>query len=105
MIAVPGIKPYVNMIMIIGGEYWSFTPKSIEKLCRTVCDGEHFELEQFGNVKTATAYLYGLCVEDMQEEDFYRKGFTISFLSYVLKLVRNEGDTGNAEGKYIDAGL
>lgn len=80
LITVPGIKPLCEYDNDNWGEYWSFTPKSIEKLCRTVCDGEHFELEQFGNVKTATAYLYGLCVEDMQEEDFTEKDLQYPFI-------------------------
>lgn len=35
---------------------------------------------QFGNVKTVTAYLYGLCVEDMKEEDFAEQDLQYPFI-------------------------
>jgi len=41
---------------------------------------ESFKVVQFGNVKTVTAYLYGLCVEDMKEEDFAEQDLQYPFI-------------------------
>ena len=80
LITVPGIKPLCEYDNDNWGEYWSFTPKSIEKLCSVVCNKESFKVVQFGNVKTVTAYLYGLCVEDMKEEDFAEQDLQYPFI-------------------------
>lgn len=51
------------------GEYWRFTCLSLRKLLE-----KHFErvvkVESFGSVKTAVAQLYGLTIEDLEQQDF-----------------------------------
>ena len=69
LITVPGIKPLCRYDNDNWGEQWSFTVKSIEKLCNSVCDEKNVLVKQFGNVKVAIAYLYGICVEELESSD------------------------------------
>lgn len=50
------------------GEYWRFTKKSTEILFSKYFD--EVKVHSYGNVKTATAHLYGLCREDLSGEDY-----------------------------------
>ncbi len=50
------------------GEYWRFTKKSAEILFKKYFD--KVSVSACGNVKTATAHLYGLCREDLSSEDY-----------------------------------
>lgn len=68
LFTVPGIKSLCYPDAFEYGEMWSFTQDSMEKLCAGV-SGE-YEVKTYGNVKVAVAYLYGLCYEDLKEEDF-----------------------------------
>jgi len=52
------------------GHYFGFYETGIRKLCSKVFGEENVEIKVYGNVKTATAMLYGLCCEDLQPEDF-----------------------------------
>ncbi len=52
------------------GEYWRFTLQSIEQLFIKYFEKDKVEICSYGNVKIAVAMLYGLCVEDLEEEDF-----------------------------------
>ena len=50
------------------GEYWRFTRKSAEILFKKYFD--EVIVSTYGNVKTASAHLYGLCREDLSNEDY-----------------------------------
>lgn len=50
------------------GEYWRFTKKSVKILFEKYFDD--VEVHSYGNVKVATALLYGLCMEDLNESDY-----------------------------------
>lgn len=52
------------------GEYWRFTKQSMEKLLWEAFAPENVTVQAWGNVKTAMCFLYGLCQEDLMEEDF-----------------------------------
>lgn len=52
------------------GEYWRFTKQSLEKLFMQNFEQSQTEINSFGNVKIATALLYGLSVEDLEKEEF-----------------------------------
>lgn len=49
------------------GEYWRFTCQSAQKLFENVF--ENVEVISYGNVKVVTAFLYGLCQEDMTRDE------------------------------------
>lgn len=52
------------------GEYWRFTDMSMYKLFAEVFDENQITVRSWGSMKTAIAYQYGLCAEDLQEKDF-----------------------------------
>lgn len=52
------------------GEYWRFTDMSMRKLFSEVFADSNITVQPWGNVKTAIACQYGLCAEDLREEDF-----------------------------------
>ena len=70
LITLPGIKSLSLFDDENWGEKWSFTPKSAKILCDEVGENIKYEICSYGNVKMSVAYLYGLCVEDLNEEDF-----------------------------------
>lgn len=52
------------------GHYIGFYETGIRKLCAQIFGEENVGIEVYGNVKTATAMLYGLCSEDLHLSDF-----------------------------------
>ncbi len=52
------------------GEYWRFTDQSMRKIFAECFDEGNISVQSWGNVKTAIAYQYGLCAEDLKKEDF-----------------------------------
>jgi SAM-dependent methyltransferase len=61
---VAGISQISRYDMARWGDYWRFTTASIEKLFAPVFTGG-LQIETFGNVLAATAFLQGLAVEDL----------------------------------------
>lgn len=52
------------------GEYWRVTPKALKLVMEEIFDRDKIEIFSYGNVKTTMAFLYGVCVEDLDESDF-----------------------------------
>lgn len=52
------------------GHYWGFTETSLKKLFECYVESDKIEFVTMGNPKTASAFLYGLSVEDLSENDF-----------------------------------
>lgn len=50
------------------GDYWRFTTLSTQKLFEEKFSPEDIEIKAYGNVLAATAFLYGLAVEDLKPE-------------------------------------
>jgi SAM-dependent methyltransferase len=61
---VPGISQVSRYDMDRWGDYWRFTTASIKKLVEPVFKGG-VQVESFGNVLAATAFLQGIVVEDL----------------------------------------
>jgi len=66
LITVPGIAP-----LHPGGwgddQYWLFTKAGLERLLATAFDAARIEVETFGNLYAATAFLHGAAVEDVSK--------------------------------------
>lgn len=79
LLTVPGITPLDQ------GEwrdiwYWSFTDKALQRLgADTFPGGSSFEISSFGNVRVATAYLYGLGLPEIDQAslDYYDPQFQV----------------------------
>ena len=69
LFTVPGIKSLSIGDSNNWGERWSFTSESMKQLFGDEFGEENVEVETFGNVKVAMAFLYGLCLEDMNIKD------------------------------------
>lgn len=52
------------------GEYWRLTDQSLQKLLCEAFAEDKIKVASYGNVKTAMAFLFGLCAEDLSEADF-----------------------------------
>ena len=63
---VAGISQISRYDMDRWGDYWRFTTASIDRLFRPVFTGG-VEVETFGNVLAATAFLQGVAVEDLPD--------------------------------------
>lgn len=67
LLTVPGITP------IDHGEwkdiwYWAFTNKSMKKLMPEAFPGGHIEVNSFGNIFIATAFLYGMGLPEVDKK-------------------------------------
>ncbi len=63
---VSGISQISRYDMDRWGDYWRFTTASVKRLFEPVFTGG-IEIESFGNVLAATAFLQGLSVEDLPD--------------------------------------
>lgn len=52
------------------GEYWRVTPKALRLVMEEAFDKDRIKIISYGNAKTTIAFLYGVCVEDLNKEDF-----------------------------------
>lgn len=52
------------------GEYWRFTDISMRRLFAEIFDENKVTVKLWGNIKTAIAFQYGLCAENLHEADF-----------------------------------
>jgi SAM-dependent methyltransferase len=65
----PGICPRIPYDPAWAGDYWRFTSTSVRQLCEEVFPAKNIEIEVYGNVRTATAFLYGLSAEELRQEE------------------------------------
>jgi glycosyltransferase involved in cell wall biosynthesis len=64
---IPGISPVSRYDMERWGHYWGFTTLSVRRLFEGVFPADHVQTETFGNVLTATAFLYGMAAEELKQ--------------------------------------
>ncbi len=69
LLTVPGITPIIRDDADVWGQYWSFTSASTRKLLTNNFPEENVELTSYGNVKSATAFLYGMAHEELRKSD------------------------------------
>jgi glycosyltransferase involved in cell wall biosynthesis len=69
LITAPGISQISRYDMDRWGYYWSFTSLSLLKLFKEVFPSEHVVTQSYGNVLTATAFLYGMAVEELKRKE------------------------------------
>jgi SAM-dependent methyltransferase len=66
--SVPGMSQVSREDKRDWGDWWRFTSMGVQRLFADVFGEEAVEIEAHGNVLVACAFLYGLAVEDMTEE-------------------------------------
>lgn len=62
---MPGITGICPVDEKKWGHYWSFTTRSADRLFGQVFGPDNVNVESFGNVLAATAFLYGLAAEEL----------------------------------------
>jgi len=73
LVTVPGISQISRYDMDRWGDYWRFTDLSVLKLFMEFFNKENLQIEIFGNVKTAVAFLHGIASEELNEKDLHFK--------------------------------
>lgn len=73
LVTVSGISQISRYDADLWGSYYNFHEDAMQALFEPVFGAENIEIQTYGNVKTVIAMLYGLCVEDLREEDFSEK--------------------------------
>ena len=66
---LPGISQTSWRDMDRWGEYWRFTNLSTRRLFEEVFSKNHVEVEPFGNVLAAIAFLHGIAAEELRPEE------------------------------------
>ena len=66
LVTVPGISQICRPDMDLWGDYWRFTTLSTRRLLEEAFRPEDVVVESYGNVLTATAFLYGLTTKDVK---------------------------------------
>jgi SAM-dependent methyltransferase len=69
LVTVPGISPVSRYDMDRWGYFWAFTSLSAQRLFEeTFSDGET-AIQTYGNVLAATAFLYGMALEELRPDE------------------------------------
>lgn len=66
---VPGISQMSPYDRDRWGEYWRFTAQSLGRLLGESFASENVQVEAYGNVLASTAFLQGLCTDDLKREE------------------------------------
>jgi glycosyltransferase involved in cell wall biosynthesis/SAM-dependent methyltransferase len=69
LVTVPGISQVSREDMEQWGQYWSFTTQSVRRLFEEIFPGGQVHIKAYGNVLTATAFLYGLVTQDLRRPE------------------------------------
>lgn len=64
-----GISQISRYDMDRWGDYWRFTPLSVERLLGKAFGQENVDITSYGNVLAATALLYGLAAPELNDEE------------------------------------
>ncbi len=70
LVTVGGISMISKYDEARWGHYWGFTKQSLQLLFHPYVDEKNIMIMSYGNAKTAVAFLYGLCQQDLCREDF-----------------------------------
>jgi SAM-dependent methyltransferase len=70
---VPGITKISPPEDELFGEWWHFTARSVRRLAEEVFGDGAVEVEAYGNVLTASGFLYGLAASDLTAEELHAR--------------------------------
>lgn len=69
LVTVPGITPISRFDMERWGQYWCFTTLSVTRLFEEAFDPEGLQVQAYGNVLAATAFLQGVAAEELEPDE------------------------------------
>ena len=76
LVTVPGITPGSPFDDERWGDWWRFTPRSIGALFRDRFGAERVQVEGFGSLVSATAFLFGISAEELSGEELAHRDDT-----------------------------
>ncbi|HQD92844.1 MAG TPA: methyltransferase [Bacilli bacterium] len=71
LVTVAGISQISRYDMDRWGDYWRFTDLSMKKSFEEVFGIGNVEIETYGNVLAATAFLQGICAEELTKKELF----------------------------------
>lgn len=80
LVTLPGISKICRPEMEMWGDYWRFTSASVTRLFSDVFGQENVQVKTFGNVLSASAFLYGLAAHELtqKELDYHDPDFQVT---------------------------
>jgi hypothetical protein len=92
LVTIPGISQIIREDMELWGDYWRFTAQSAQKLFEDIFSINHVSVNTFGNVLAASAFLYGLSVQDLRQEelDYHDPDYQVIISVRAVKAERSE---------------
>ena len=69
LLTVPGISQICRPEMNQGGDYWRFTTLSLRRSLEEVFGPGDVVVQAYGNVLTASCFLYGIAAEDLDPSE------------------------------------
>ncbi|MDN3920339.1 methyltransferase domain-containing protein [Roseateles violae] len=87
LLTVPGISQISPFDRDRWGEFWRFTPQSVQRLLEAGFDHDRVEVAAAGNVLAATAFLHGLACEDLtpSELDTFDDRYPVLVTAHVAR--------------------
>ena len=90
LITVPGISQISRFDMDRWGDYWRFTDRSLTRLLEEAFPGGQVRVESWGNSLAASAFLYGLAAEELDEAEMLHRDQDYQLL--LTAVVRKAGE-------------
>lgn len=88
LITVGGISQIIKYERENFGHYWSFTDMSLKRLFENNPLVESISVKTYGNVKTATAFLYGISYEELKKDelDYFDTNYQLIIAAVIKKV-------------------
>jgi SAM-dependent methyltransferase len=89
LLTVPGITAISREDMDRHGDFWRFTSASIRRVMQERFDADDIDVQAFGNVYAATAFLHGLAVEELDQNklDVFDRDYEVLLAAVARKRV------------------
>lgn len=84
LITCSGLSQNSRRCMESYGAFWGFNEASLRKIFEDEKNASVVVTGIFGNVKTVTAHLNGLCIEDLEESDFEKVDVCYPLIVYAV---------------------
>ena len=92
LVTVSGITQISRYDMSRWGQYWSFTDLSLRKLFEEVVPSSNITIKTYGNVKSATCFLYGFAQHELtsKELEYHDQDYQLIITAVVKKPKSNQ---------------
>jgi SAM-dependent methyltransferase len=94
LVTLPGISQISRYDADRWGDFWRFTSFSAKRLFEEHFDPEHLEIEVYGNVLAAVAFLHGVAVEELSpgELDYRDPDYEVIITVRAVKTNHHAGE-------------